>query len=324
MKKKLLFFCLIFSALSVSSQTAIDPKGTRVYIDSSKWKFSGNNIWNKNTGLVGIGTNMPTAQFHSKGTLRFEGLGFNTTQNKLLVSDDNGNINTRLFSSLFSSELSSSSNIISNSMLSQVTSPIIKGRKTIGVGNVEDLTPVEVTSMLSIFTATEKGLVPMSGGGTTNFLRADGVFAQPITVGRQMVTISNDVTNNNATGNTLQDVTGLSFNVVAGTIYRFYAIIPYTSVSTNNGSRWTINTPTYSFLSYISRYTLGSNSETVNFLGSPNLPLLCNNNSNVNENIATVEGVIKPLVNGVVQIRFASEIGGSAIIAKAGASLEWW
>lgn len=29
------------------------------------------------------------------------------------------------------------------------------------------------------FTSTEKGTVPASGGGTTNFLRADGTWAAP-------------------------------------------------------------------------------------------------------------------------------------------------
>lgn len=31
----------------------------------------------------------------------------------------------------------------------------------------------------NVFTSSVKGLVPASGGGTTNFLRADGVFAEP-------------------------------------------------------------------------------------------------------------------------------------------------
>jgi hypothetical protein len=35
------------------------------------------------------------------------------------------------------------------------------------------------TALLNAFTAALKGLVPASGGGTTNFLRADGVFAAP-------------------------------------------------------------------------------------------------------------------------------------------------
>jgi hypothetical protein len=39
------------------------------------------------------------------------------------------------------------------------------------------LTPTQVTADLDIFTSSLKGLVPASGGGTTNFLRADGTWA---------------------------------------------------------------------------------------------------------------------------------------------------
>jgi hypothetical protein len=35
------------------------------------------------------------------------------------------------------------------------------------------------TALLDVFTSGAKGLVPASGGGTTNFLRADGTFAAP-------------------------------------------------------------------------------------------------------------------------------------------------
>lgn len=41
------------------------------------------------------------------------------------------------------------------------------------------LTGTQVTAMLDNFTSTLKGLVPLSGGGTTNFLRADGTWAAP-------------------------------------------------------------------------------------------------------------------------------------------------
>jgi hypothetical protein len=33
--------------------------------------------------------------------------------------------------------------------------------------------------MLDVFTSSLKGLAPASGGGTTNFLRADGTWAAP-------------------------------------------------------------------------------------------------------------------------------------------------
>lgn len=42
-----------------------------------------------------------------------------------------------------------------------------------------DATPTTATSLLNIFTSSLKGLAPASGGGTTNFLRADGTWAAP-------------------------------------------------------------------------------------------------------------------------------------------------
>ena len=53
------------------------------------------------------------------------------------------------------------------------------GRKTAGAGDIEELTGTEVTARLDTFTTTLKGLVVASGGGTTNFLRADGTWTAP-------------------------------------------------------------------------------------------------------------------------------------------------
>jgi len=53
------------------------------------------------------------------------------------------------------------------------------GRKTAGAGDAEELTGTEATARLDAFTSTLKGLAPGSGGGTTNFLRADGTWTQP-------------------------------------------------------------------------------------------------------------------------------------------------
>lgn len=58
------------------------------------------------------------------------------------------------------------------------TSRII-GRITAGAGPFEELTAAQATSILNPFTTSLKGLVPASGGGTTNFLRADGSWAAP-------------------------------------------------------------------------------------------------------------------------------------------------
>lgn len=53
------------------------------------------------------------------------------------------------------------------------------GRITGGSGAGEELTGAQATSLLDVFTSVLKGLVPASGGGTANFLRADGTWAAP-------------------------------------------------------------------------------------------------------------------------------------------------
>lgn len=56
------------------------------------------------------------------------------------------------------------------------------GRITTGAGNVEELTGTQAVSFLDVFTSSNRGVVPGSGGGTNNFLRADGSWA-PMTFG---------------------------------------------------------------------------------------------------------------------------------------------
>lgn len=58
-----------------------------------------------------------------------------------------------------------------------VAEQTLVGRITSGV--VAALTATQATTVLNVFTSALKGLVPSSGGGTTNFLRADGTWAAP-------------------------------------------------------------------------------------------------------------------------------------------------
>lgn len=53
------------------------------------------------------------------------------------------------------------------------------GRITAAGGPGEELTGTQATSLLDLFTSALKGLVPSSGGGTANFLRADGTWGVP-------------------------------------------------------------------------------------------------------------------------------------------------
>lgn len=71
------------------------------------------------------------------------------------------------------------SNKVTNAMLAQVSTATFHGRVTAGTGNIENLTGTQATTLLDVFTSTLKGLAPASGGGTTNFLRADGTWAAP-------------------------------------------------------------------------------------------------------------------------------------------------
>lgn len=79
-------------------------------------------------------------------------------------------------------------NVVSNSKLAQMPTHTYKGNNTGSTANALDLTSTQVTADLNLFTSSLQGLVPASGGGTTNFLRADGTFAIPPGTGTATVT----------------------------------------------------------------------------------------------------------------------------------------
>lgn len=138
-----------------------------------------------------------------------------------------------------------------------------------------------------------------------------------------------NVTNNNATANTIADVTGLSFPVTAGETYRFRFVIWYTAAATTTGSRWSISGPAITRLGYRSQYSLTAASETVNSgLSAYDLPAASNATSaqasgSAVANCAIVEGTITAGANGNVIARFASEVASSAIVALAGSYVEY-
>lgn len=68
-------------------------------------------------------------------------------------------------------------NVVTNTMLVGMAANTLKGNGTGGTASPTDLTFTQVTASLNVFSSTLKGLVPLSGGGTTTFLRADGTWA---------------------------------------------------------------------------------------------------------------------------------------------------
>src|SRR5690606_24835981 len=62
--------------------------------------------------------------------------------------------------------------------------PLATGTRFLGKTSSSTISPTELTSAeatasLGVFNTSLQGVVPASGGGTTNFLRADGTWAAP-------------------------------------------------------------------------------------------------------------------------------------------------
>lgn len=71
------------------------------------------------------------------------------------------------------------SGAITLAKMANVATETFLGRTTAGTGVVEVMTPTQATALLDTFDSTHAGLVSASGGGTTNFARADGTWAAP-------------------------------------------------------------------------------------------------------------------------------------------------
>ncbi len=88
----LLFTVLYLSDIS-GQITAVDPKGTKIYVDSSKWKLTGTNIVAKNSGNVGIGILTPVYKLDitaPTNPLRLLGLQNGAAATDSILSVQNG------------------------------------------------------------------------------------------------------------------------------------------------------------------------------------------------------------------------------------------
>jgi hypothetical protein len=73
--------------------------------------------------------------------------------------------------------LSPTTLVIPNSQLAQMPALTFKGNNAAVPAGAADLTQAQATALLNPFTSSLQGVVPPSGGGTTNYLRADGTWA---------------------------------------------------------------------------------------------------------------------------------------------------
>jgi len=139
------------------------------------------------------------------------------------------------------------------------------------------------------------------------------------------IVLGGDVTNNNAVANTIQNVTGLQASLLANKTHYFKFVIYYTAAATTTGSRWGVNASAglATNLSLTSEYSLTTTTTTRNAsIQAFDNPILCNATSaSTLNNMCIMEGYFKPTANCDFIARFASEVAGSAIVAKAGSVL---
>jgi hypothetical protein len=179
-----------------------------------------------------------------------------------------------------------------------------------------------------IYASSSSALASTAAGTAGQVLTSNGTSAPTWQNPRTTVYLKSDVTDN--TGNcTLTDVTGLSFSVAANTTYNFHADIIYTAAATTTGSQWSISGPAIGTgsMSYTSYYQLTGTTSTNNAaMTSYDQPGSCNATSiNVAYNHAYIDGTITTgATSGTLIVRMATEVTGSAIVAKAGSYLTYW
>lgn len=166
------------------------------------------------------------------GGLEFSGAG--AIQRSALTGD--------VTASAGSNSTTIANDAVTNAKLANVATSTFKGRVTAGTGDPEDLTGTQATTLLDVFTSGLKGLVPASGGGTTNFLRADGTFAAPGGGGSGKFELLATASPSAATS--------ASFTSVITSAYDYYKVVfrgltnttnpnLLMFISNDNGSTWT-------------------------------------------------------------------------------------
>ena len=149
--------------------------------------------------------------------------------------------------------------VVSNSKLAQMAAHTYKGNNTGSTADAADITNIQLTADLNQFSSTLQGLTPASGGGTTNFLRADGTwtsaFGQVTNVTASGPLASSGGSTPNISLTSVVPVTlggtGLATltanNVILGngtSTPNFVAPSTSGNLLTSNGTTWISSTPT--------------------------------------------------------------------------------
>lgn len=162
--------------------------------------------------------------------------------------------------------------------------------------------------------------------GAAGTLGATGPAGTPGLGFAALVELANDVSNAAAVANTFADVAGLKYTLAANERRRFRALIRYTAAAITTGSRWAAKAPASpAEFAYRAVWAVTATAEAVSQGTANDAGTVSAMSAAVAGNIAVVEGIVKAgPAGGDLVIRFASEVASSAIVAKAGSTLEVW
>ncbi len=231
-------------------------------------------------------------------------------------------------SSAGSNDLQLGAEVVANSNMQNMATMTIKGNNTVGANVPFDLTATQVTAMLDTFTTSLKGVAPASGGGTSNFLRADGTWAAPSGGGSDpwtYVKLASDFSTSTTTNGA---VTGFSFTPAASQTYivqgNFLLQSSVTTTGFRPGNSWPtgttdgatwITSPTTAS-AFVSGF--GVDGTTSN---APGTAAAVVNQSYLGTIQATFVTGASP--SGNFQITLASEIAATSVTMKAGSWIRY-
>lgn len=216
---------------------------------------------------------------------------------------------------------------VTNAKLANMPAGTVKGNNTGGVADPLDLTAAQVTAMLALFTSGVQGLVPASGGGTVNFLRADATWAAPPAGGSgpSLIRMSADQTFNSATA---ANVTGMSFALTANRYYSFEFRCPVRSNTATVGVGMTVTFPAvHSFCGSV-RAPIAADGVGGEFQGAitasgdvvrPTAVVAINTDYE-----QVVRGTIAPSANGTLQLQACTETGTTIVTVRRGSVGYLW
>lgn len=196
------------------------------------------------------------------------------------------------------------------------------GRITAGAGDTEELTGTQATTLLDAFTSALKGLAPASGGGTANFLRADGTWTTPGgTNPWTLVKKSADETL--ATSTTLQNDDHLLFAVSANTKYAFRLAL-FINTPAAADYKYTFTGPASPTLIQFGHNDIAGDSTSDVEVSAAGFGTSINVSAASTVHIAEIHGVLQNGANaGTVTLQWAQLASSGTTTVYAGSYLEW-